>query len=80
MTSWLTRLSSATRMRLRRPSCRGTASGRASKAGAVGAEAASNGRVNQKSEPSPGWLSKPISPPICCTSRWLIARPSPLPP
>ena len=36
--------------------------------------------VNQKSEPCPSALSRPISPPISSTSRLEMARPRPVPP
>ncbi len=37
-------------------------------------------RVIQNSEPSPGMLSRPISPPICSIRRLEMTRPRPVPP
>ena len=39
-----------------------------------------SGSENQKVLPAPSLLSMPISPPISSTSRWQMARPSPVPP
>ena len=44
------------------------------------ADRRSNAAENQKREPWPGVLSTSIREPIASTMRWLIARPSPVPP
>ena len=46
---------------------------------AAGDTGAPTGSRTQKSEPSPGSLATPISPPIAVTSRRAMASPSPVP-
>jgi hypothetical protein len=72
--SWFIGRSSATRMQARR-----AGSGGALSSNIEGRPVRGRVTLNQKEEPWPGWLRKPISPPISSTSRFDIDRPSPVP-
>ena len=48
--------------------------------GATASAIACSGTRNQKVEPLPSWLSRPISPPIISTRRLQMLSPRPVPP
>src|SRR5690606_11377299 len=56
-----------------------TSDGRAASMGREGGGGGCSGRTTRKVEPLPSWLERSMKPRCICTSRRVIARPSPVP-